>query len=233
MNNLGTISRVIQHIEKEFPNESGPLLELALKSKDGSCKSRLLYVRGVNEPDGEVVRSISEQIPEEDFTIEVDLQEKKNFIRKYALSNRPSLDANWRGRLFDAEEFARSDNKRDFLLKSYWRIIINRDDTGRYYTRHDIYPCFWNPGFSVPGENDFKDTVANILSGFNKRREFLIDERYDYLKIFVKTGANYDPIRLGENELQDIFERQFNGIHNLDDFSRNVVIPRLELKFGA
>ena len=117
------------------------------------------------------------------------------------------LENNWRGRLFHEEHLIgrNEDDARDFLLNSYWRIIVNRNGRS-YFVRTDIYPFFWSPGHSTGESEDYKESVKNYLEQYRINKSSRIDAQFDFIKVFAKhegvnafTPMNFSPI--GDNDI--------------------------------
>lgn len=217
MNNIGTISRIIKHIQTETPDYQGPMVEVTLASRVGTAKSRLMYVLGYNDEEmTELQRLINESVDMNIYHATYDFkQNMHDYIRKYALANRQTLESNWRGRLFYFRDLQGAENRTEFLLKSYWRLIVTQDVEGKFYTRHDLHPVFWSPGFSIAGQETFADEVERILLGLQNRRNLLIDDSNDYLRVYARrAGAEaFQNVPLTPSGQNEIYEYRMQDVN--------------------
>jgi hypothetical protein len=231
MNNLGTISRIVKHIEKEFPQYKGAMVEVTLNSTQESTKSRLMYILGYEDETLQTLRPMIEAaILGQGYECEFDFKQSMyDFVRKYSLSNRPSIEANWRGRLFYYRDLEQDQNKSDFLLKSVWRIIVTQDAAGKFFTRHDINPVFWSPGFSIAGQDTFADEVSRILESLQSRRKLLLDEENDFIKVFAKRNGlgAYSTVPLTPPGQEEVYEYRLSDINNLNQL-RDILVDRID-----
>lgn len=104
------------------------------------------------------------------------------------------LENNFRGRILRwGEDFNWNYNEDQFdsaFLKSFFRLIISKVDND-FFSRHDIAPTFFSPGFSTAGFSDFKGGVEGLIKYINQGRfinKSPADPDFDFIKIFVANG---------------------------------------------
>lgn len=230
-NYYSNIAKMLKYFDKNHPAYANKhMLEIKLDTLYDfqRIKPRYAYVfnlAGQQEIKDEID---SLGLDTEGYRAHYDFRENaNNFLDKYNINKKINIESNWRGRLFNVTDFMKANNKKNFLMKSYWRIIVVKDNNNNFYTRHDIYPVFWSPGFSVAGEKDFKESVANILGQLGHQMDYSMDTQYDYLKVFAMNQAKIKQLQVvkisNKDELKITKDFNFNSykdeiIKNLNEY---------------
>jgi hypothetical protein len=149
---------------------------------------------------------------------------------------------NWRGRLFRFEhlEAHRGNNTEivNFMIRSVWRIIIQRDVEDNYYVRHDIFPFFWSPGHSTGGKKEVVESLKNEFWSVAEPKFHRQDIDFDVVKVFAKKehqgGTYFQPpfSPLGEVSDQVISEVNFNMTHEKKETCLSNLIVQVENYFS-
>ena len=152
------------------------------------------------------------------------------------------IENNWRGRLFRFEhlESHLSDLNKidDFMLRSTWRIIVQRDTENNYYVRHDIYPFFWSPGHSTAGKNNFEEDIKNEFWSVTEPKFHRQDDDFDVVKVFAKDdhkgGAFFQPLfsPVDSTPTEETSEVRFDISHEIKKSYLDNVINHLKNYFG-
>jgi len=100
-----------------------------------------------------------------------------------------NLTNNWRGRLIKWSKLSSISGRDDFektILKSYWRLIVtkNSDD---FFTRHEITPYYYSPGYSTAGFDSFKSGIDSFLKFLDSMTDVgQTDSVYDQVVILAR-----------------------------------------------
>lgn len=198
-------SQILKGIESELQksqNLDKRLAEIRLTALDPSRnKNRLAYCILTDAHTSQSVDDIIRASVEENFSLEVEefgnIEEAKSTHQR-SMDDTIIIENNWRGRLFPFAELPqRNGNKdelRDFMLRSVWRIIVQRDANLNYYVRHDIFPYFWSPGHSTGGKRTYIESVKNEFWSVAEPKFQRQDLDFDVIKVFGKRdGENIFP----------------------------------------
>lgn len=228
--------------ELEKSNNVGKkLLEIILTAQYTKGKSRLAFCI-LEDENHEVVKEKINNALMNDFSVVYFLHEtiEEAIQNNSKESESLVLENNWRGRLFHQRHI---DGKNDvelkeFLVKSIWRIIVEyRND--QYFTRHDIFPCFWYPGHSTGGKETFKEDFENILEQLRDDKNNRIDNKFDRIKVFASDRQNQYPtmrftgVRLPNGALPEKFDCTLIELReNFEDYKKNLIAD-LNNQFGT
>lgn len=173
----------------------GGVTELLLEPKQPGNKRRSIFFADTDKEGASQIHwdIFYSELTMQHFEPELQFYENLDELGKstFLPLNLNKLENNWRGRLFRADATSLSDETRirKSLLESTWRVIITRDSEENFYVRHDIYPAFYLPGFSVAGFPQFKDSLASSIDAIIRNDGRLVDKDFDTIKFFGK-GAN-------------------------------------------
>lgn len=144
---------------------------------------------------------------------------------------------NWRGRLFLQRHLENKIGQEliDFLFKSYWRILVKRNN-GEFFTRHDVVPYFWSPGFSIGGKDDYESEVLNQLDLFRIDRLNRIDHQFDVIKVFANKEnvntylpMNFSPFGEANNTVSEV---KIEQLRIDSEIKKNNIIAHLRNYFS-
>lgn len=228
--------------ELEKSNSLGKrLLEINLFPQYQNGKVRLAYCVLENNNTDQIKGIIDNALVNE-FIVTFNLYESiddaiecnSNEVESMALEN------NWRGRLFHQRNLdgKTNDEIKEFLVKSIWRVIIECRNS-QYFTRHDIFPCFWYPGHSIGGKESFREDFESILEQLKNDKNERIDNKFDKIKVFASDRQNqYSAMRFsgvqGANaQTPDKYDCTLSELRDdVEVFKRNLIAD-LNNQFGT
>jgi hypothetical protein len=190
-------------------------------------KNRLAYCILTGTHTAQNVEDIIRVSVKEKFTLEVvsfaNIEAAK-LAHQQTMNDSTIIENNWRGRLFSFEQLqpltGNNDELTKFLLRSIWRIIVQRDAALNYYVRHDIFPYFWSPGHSTGGKPDYIESIKNEFWSVAEPKFHRQDLDFDLIKVFGKKEdgtSTFPPIAfspLGAAVGQQLYEIKFSMDHN-------------------
>lgn len=144
--------------------------------------------------------------------------------------NDRALENNWRSRMYKISDVVDLDNQAliDKFLKSSWRLFIRQKDND-YFTRHDIVPILWNPGYSIAGSKKYESSIKHSISFLTRiRPQSILDFDFDVIRCFgmKNDGSSFETVgnsTFNPDELLNDTDQITQNIINLFDtyFSQN------------
>lgn len=237
-------SQILSAVEQELErsdNLDKKILEINFKAIDNSKnKDRLAFCFLDCGKNFETVIKIIEAASQDYFIpcFEVFDNINKAKVTHASTLNDPSIiENNWRGRLFSMSSLsdyqASIENARNFLFRSIWRIIIQRDTNLNYYVRHDIFPYFWSPGHSTGGKKDYKESVTKEFWNVAEPKVSRQDIDFDLIKVFAQKAGrnNFDSVPFSPPAAesgQEVYEVDFQSNHEEKNKYLENLLDRLE-----
>lgn len=207
-------------------------------------KSRLAYCILTDTCSAQDVEDIIRESVEDKFTLQVTPFaniEAAKLAHHEKMDDSFIIENNWRGRLFSFEQLQplarNNDELSNFLLRSIWRIIVQRDANHNYYVRHDIFPYFWSPGNSTGGKRDYAENVKNEFWSVAEPKFQRYDTDFDCIKVFGnKAGQNvFPPVAfspLGVPADQEFYEVTFLVDHKKKEECLTNLLTHLNIFFS-
>jgi hypothetical protein len=112
------------------------------------------------------------------------------------------IENNWRGRIlrygkdFDFENIHEKFNQ--VFLQSYFRLMINRH-AGDFFSRFDIVPLFYSPGYSAAGSKEFRIGIKNFIEYIDRPPQYSpVDPNFDFIRVFYgrENSKRYEIVKI-------------------------------------
>lgn len=243
-------SQILKSIEGELlksQNLDKRLAEIQLTALDPSKnKNRLAYCILNDAHTAQDVDDIIRTSVEGKFSLQVveySSVEEAKLAHLRTMNDSVIIENNWRGRLFSfAQLQSLTGNNAElskFMLRSVWRIIVQRDAAQNYYVRHDIFPFFWSPGHSTGGKREYVESVINEFWSVAEPKFQRHDVEFDIIKVFGKkeNGTNnFPPISfspLGTTIGQEVYEVTFQMDHIKKEEALTNLLSQLDSFFRS
>lgn len=223
------MSQILNVIEKELSESDNldcRLLEFKLTANNTRRnKNRVIYCFLPTNENVDDIVGIINRAADTYFTVVItnfmNITEAKVRVRS-SLNDPSIIENNWRGRLFSFDSLiansSTDEEAQKFLFESTWRVIINRDSHKNYYTRHDIFPYFWNPGHSTAGKSEYIEAVTHEFWKIADQSNNLTDLHFDRLKFFAK--------REDQNNFTAVSSSDPTTAHDLMEYSLSLDTTR-------
>lgn len=191
MNRKSLLESISRHLQKE--NIPFPLGEIRIIGADEQHKTRSIFISESTQEQLQLVEdefiAFLEEQREVFYQAQIILYQSHDdmMTRSLVPLSDSGLENNWRGRLYHyaSLDLANPEELRRQLLQSTWRISVRKRNAD-FFTRHDITPTIWQPGYSAAGMSTFEDGVRSSINYLLRQRPNpVIDYEFDRVRCFA------------------------------------------------